>query len=169
MEVFDAVRTVLAVRNYSDRPVPDEVLDKILEAGRLSASAMNQQPWHFIVVKDRDRIAEIANHTPSGPYVPGAPVVVVVASEKGPLALSDCSRAIQAMILVAWSEGVGSNWVGFSGGLDGVRNVLGIPDNLDVIAVLPFGYPAQELGKGRKKRKERSEVVHREEFGRPWS
>ena len=53
MEVFEAIRTLLAVRQYEDRPVPESVLNSILEAGRLSASAMNKQPWHFVIVQDQ--------------------------------------------------------------------------------------------------------------------
>lgn len=167
MEVFDAVRTVLAVRDFSGEPVPEEVLDRILEAGRLSASAMNKQPWHFVVVRDPQRIAELAKNLPTGPYVASAPVAVVVVSEKGTLPVSDCSRAVQSMILAAWAEGVGSNWVGW-GKLPGVRRMLKIPDDLDILAVLPLGYPAKEVGKGKKKRKPRSEITHLEEFGRPY-
>ena len=84
------------------------------------------------------------------------------------MGLSDGSRAIQDMILVAWAEGIGSNWVGFSGMLEDVRRFLKIPGNLDVIAVVPFGYPAKRVGKGSKHRKARGEVVHAEEFGRPY-
>lgn len=168
MEVFDAVRTVLAVRGFADKPIADEVVDRILEAARITASAMNAQPWHFIVVRDPARIAELAGHIRTGPYVATAPVAVVVAVEKGSMGLSDGSRAIQDMVLVAWAEGIGSNWVGFSGILEDVRRFLKIPGNLDVIAVVPFGYPARQVGKGSKHRKARGEVVHAEEFGRPY-
>ena len=56
MDVFDAVRTVLAVRAYEDRPVPDDLVRRIVESGRLTASSMNRQPWHFIVVQDRENL-----------------------------------------------------------------------------------------------------------------
>ncbi len=168
MEVFDAVRTVLAVRGFEKTPVPDGVVDKILEAGRLTASAMNKQPWHFIVVKDDARLTELAGFIRSGPYVATAPLAVAVAVEKGPLALSDGSRAIQDMILTAWSEGVGSNWVGFQGMLGEVKRLLKVPDDLELLAVIPLGYPAKQVGRGNKQRKPRSEITHLEEFGRPY-
>jgi len=59
MDVFEAVRTILAVRRYQDRPVPEDVLGRIVEAGRLTASSMNMQPWHFIVVQDRDMLRQL--------------------------------------------------------------------------------------------------------------
>jgi nitroreductase len=165
MEVFDAIRTVLAVRAFEDKPVPDEIVDRIVEAGRLTASAMNKQPWHFIVVKDRARIEELGRAIPSGRYVSSAAFAVAVAIERSPLAISDGSRAIQDMVLTAWSEGVGSNWVGFIGMLDGVATTLKVPDDLQLLAVVPFGYPAKQVGKGKKERRTSADVVSLEEFG----
>lgn len=168
MEVFDAIRTVMAVRAFEDKPVPDELVDRILEAGRLTASAMNKQPWHFVVVKDRDRIARLGSSLRSGPYVSSAAFAVAVAVERSPLAISDGSRAIQDMILTAWSEGVGSNWVGFSGMLDEAGRTLKLPDDLELLAVIPFGYPAKRVGKGNKQRRSSADVVSLEEFGTPY-
>ncbi|HET8679874.1 MAG TPA: nitroreductase family protein, partial [bacterium] len=103
----------------------------------------------------------------SGPYVAQAPLAIVVAIEKTRFAVSDGSRAIQSMMLTAWSEGVGSNWVGFLG-MTQVKALLGIPEDLDLLAVLPFGYPAQPVGRGKKRRKPFSKVAHRERFGQPF-
>jgi nitroreductase len=167
VEVFDAVRTVLAVRAYQDRPVPADTVRRIVEAGRLTASAKNGQPWHFIVVENRNTIRELGRLAPTGPYVAQAPLAVVVAIEKTRFAVSDASRAIQSMILTAWSEGVGSNWVGFLN-LTDVKSLLGIPDELDVLAVVPFGYPALAYGRGKKQRKALPEVAHRERFRQPF-
>jgi nitroreductase len=152
MEVFDAIRTLLAVRRYQDRPVPEATVRRILQAGRLTGSAMNQQPWRFVVVRDRETLRRLGASAPTGPYVAQAPLAIAVAVAKSRFAVSDASRAIQSMLLAAWADGVGSNWVGF-GGLEDVRRLLGIPAALDVLAVLPFGYPADPVGQGRKQRK----------------
>ena len=72
------------------------------------------------------------------------------------------------MILTAWDEGVGSNWTGFRG-LDEARTVLGIPEDHDVVAVLPFGYPAEERRAGKKARKPIGEVASIERFGTPYT
>jgi len=167
MNVFEAIRTLLAVRQYEDRPIPEEVLGRILEAGRLSGSAMNAQPWHFVVVQDQEVLKRLAAAAPTGPYVAGANLAIVVAVDKTPYALSDTSRAIQNMLLAAWDEGVGGNWVGFSG-MDQINGLLGIPADLDVVAILPFGYPAQNIGEGKKKRKPLAEIAHREHWGEPF-
>ena len=84
------------------------------------------------------------------------------------IAVSDASRAIQDMILAAWAEGVGSNWAGFHH-LEPVKPLLGIPDEFDVLAIVPLGYPTQTLGKGAKKRKALGEVAHREQWGHPFA
>jgi nitroreductase len=168
MDVFEAVRTLLAVRSYQHTPVPDAVVQKIVEAGRMTASGMNAQPWHFIVVQNPDMLRQLAALAPTGPYIAQAPLAIVVAIDKSPLAVADSSRAIQSMMLTAWSEGVGSNWVGFHG-LETIKPLLNIPDELDVLAILPFGYPTQAVGQGKKQRKPLAEVAHRERFGQPFA
>ena len=166
--VFEAARTVLAVREFQDKPIPDEVLRHIVEAGHLSASASNMQPWHFVVVKERAELRELGGLVAHGPYIASAGAAIVVAIEKADhLAISDASRAIQSMILVAWGEGVGSNWSGFRE-LEGVRNRLGLPDKYEVLAVVPFGYPKRKIGLGKKKRKPLAEVASAERYGNPF-
>jgi nitroreductase len=168
MDVFESIRTILAVRRYQDRPVPEATVRRILEAGRLTGSAMNLQPWHFIVVQDRERLQQLGALASTGPYIAEAPLAIVVAIEPTRFAVSDASRAIQCMMLVAWADGVGSNWVGF-GGLDDVKRLLEVPAKLDVLAILPFGYPAQLVGRGRKQRKALAAIAHRERLGQPFA
>jgi len=166
-QVYEAVRTVLAVREYQDKQVPDDVLRRVVEAGHLTASASNRQPWHFVLVQDRGSLRELGRLVRTGPYIANAAAAVVVAVDKAVhLALSDASRAIQSMILTAWDDGVGSNWTGF-GGLEGVREKVGLPDTYDVVAVLPLGYPKRPTGKGKKNRRPFDEVVSLERFGTP--
>jgi len=167
MDAFEAVRTLLAVRSYQDKPVPDAVVRRIVEAGRLTGSGMNRQPWHFVVVRDREMLRRLGALASSGRYVAEAPLAVVVATDRSRFAVSDASRAIQSMLLAAWADGVGSNWVGF-GGLDAVKPLLDIPAALEVLAILPFGYPARAVGRGKKQRKALREVAHLERYGRPF-
>ena len=167
MDVFEAIRTLLAVRRYRDKPVPEEVLRRVLEAGRLSASAANKQPWHFVVVQDPDMLRQLGEAARSGPYISEAPLAIVVAIEPSRFAIGDAGRAIQNMLLTAWDAGVGGNWVG-SGG-PATKALLGIPEELDVVAILPLGYSASAIGQGQKTRKPLSEIVHRERWGQPFA
>ena len=166
-EVFDTVRTLMAVREYDARPIPDEVLRRVVEAAHLSASASNIQPWHFVLVRKRDDLRKLGSLVRTGPYIANAVAAVIVAYEKSAhkWGWSDASRAIQDMMVTAWSEGVGSNWAG-GGGLEGVRVEFGIPDVYDVLAVVPLGYPKRRIV-GKKKRKPFDQVVSAERFGTP--
>lgn len=167
METLKAVQTVLAVRQYQDKPIPSETVHRIVEAAHLTGSSMNRQPWHFIVVEDRTVLKKMSELAKTGPYIVQAPLAVAVVVEDSPYAVSDASRAIQSMMLAAWSEGVGSNWVGFFG-LEAVKPLLGIPAGLEIFAVVPFGYPVNTIGRGKKKRKPLAEIAHREKFGQPF-
>ena len=166
MDVVEAIRTLRAVRRYQAKLVPMETIGRIVEAGRLTGSAMNEQPWHFIVVENREMLRRLGALARSGPYIAEAPLAIVVAVEKTRFAVSDASRAIQSMLLTAWADGVGSNWVGF-GGLAEVKALLKVPAGLEVFAILPFGYPVGAVGRGKKKRKPVRVVAHREEYGQP--
>ncbi len=147
--------------------MPADVVRRIVEAGQLTGSSQNRQPWHFIIVDQREALRRLAALAPSGPYVAQAAFAIVVAIERTRFAVSDGSRAIQSMMLTAWSDGVGSNWVGF-GGLSEAKPLLGIPDDLDLLAIVPFGYPAKGGGKGKKRRKPLAEVAHRGRFDQPF-
>ncbi|HWC30841.1 MAG TPA: nitroreductase family protein [Dehalococcoidia bacterium] len=170
MDAFDAVRTVLAVRQFQDKPVPADVVQRVVDAAHLTASSRNGQPWHFVVIQNRETLKRLAPLARTGPYIADAQFAVAVAYDKeSPYGVSDTSRAIQSMVLTAWGDGVGSNWVGFDGTLKDVNAELGLPENLQLVGVVPFGYPVKKLGKGKKNRKPISEVVHRERYGAPWS
>ena len=169
MEVYEAVQTVLAVREFQSKLVDDSKIHRIIESARLTASSMNGQPWHFVVVQDRNTLRELGSLVSSGRYNVQAAFAIVVAIDKSsPFGISDASRAIQSMVLTAWSEGIGSNWTGWVG-MTEIASLLGIPETLDVIAVVPFGYPTQVRTMGRKRRKNLSEIAHRERFGQPFS
>jgi nitroreductase len=163
-EVFETIRTVLAVREYQDKELPRDVVRRIVDAAHLTASSANGQPWHFVLVRERERLRELGSLVRTGRYAADAGAAVIVAYEKDRgSGVSDASRAIQSMILTAWAEGVGSNWTGFGG----MEKRFGIPDSYDVLAVIPFGYPRRKLGLGRKNRKPFDQVVSSERFGTP--
>ncbi len=160
---------MLAVREYQDKDIPENVVRRIVDAAHLTASASNMQPWHFVVVRKGDTIREMAGLARTGPYMGPAKLAIVVAIEKeNPTAVSDASRAIQSMMLTAWADGVGSNWVGF-GGLERIAKLVGLPDTYQAVAVLPLGYPKRPVGKGKKNRKPLSDVASAERFGSPFA
>mgnify|MGYP000075878522 CR=1 FL=1 len=168
MDVFETVSTMLAVRSFQDKPIPETVLRKIVEAGRLTASARNRQPWSFIVIEDREHLRQLGSVAKTGPYIAEAAAAIVVTLDETKTAVSDGARAIQSMLLTAWSEGVGGNWVGPSGA-DDIRAMLGIPAERILLATIALGYPSHEIGKGEKDRKPLAGIAFRERYGEPFS
>lgn len=168
MEVFEAVRTVLAVRQFQAKPIPETIVQQIVEAARLTASSRNGQPWQFVVVQDPELLRQLGEIATTGHYIAQAPLAIVVGMEESPFDVSDASRAIQSMILTAWAQGVGSNWVGFQN-LPRVNGLLGIPQEIKILAIVPFGYPVAALGKGKKQRKPLGEIAHRDRWGQPFA
>ena len=168
MSVYDTIRTMLAVREYDARPIPEEIVQRIVEAGRLTGSSMNGQPWHFLVVQDRDTLRRMGELEAHGPYIAQAPLAIAIVLDDSRYAVSDASRAVQDMLLTAWDAGIGGNWVGF-GGMKEIKDLLGIPADRELLAILPFGYPAKAVGQGKKRRKPLAEVAYRERWGEPFA
>jgi nitroreductase len=148
MELMEAIRSRRSIRSYSDKAVEEEKLQRVLDAGRMAPSARNMQDWMFIVVRDsslRKRLAEAARNQE---FVGGAPVVIVACGTTdyvmtcGQLTYPiDAAIAIDHMTLAAVEEGLGTCWIGafFE---DKVKEILGIPRPIHVVALLPIGYPA---------------------------
>ncbi|HEX6387541.1 MAG TPA: nitroreductase family protein [Anaerolineae bacterium] len=167
MDVFEAVKTMLAVRSYRDESIPDEMVTRILEAGRLSASSQNKQHWDFIAVREPATLRRLGELARTGGYIAGASLAIAVVVPDRPVGYIDGARATQDMMLVAWEAGIGSNWVG-NVNTDAIKELLNIPADRMVLTVIPFGYPVEELGEGIKDRKPLSEVAHAERFGQPY-
>ena len=167
MDVFEAVKTMLAVRSYRDEPIPEEIVARILEAGRLTASSKNQQHWDFIAIREPQTLERLGQLARTGSYIAGAPLAIAVVVPEKPVGYMDGARAAQDMMLVAWEAGVGSNWVG-NVNTDAIKDLLNVPQDRMVLAIIPFGYPAEEIGQGIKDRKPLSAVAHTERFGRPY-
>ena len=138
MDTFLAIASRREVREYEPRPLPPEVEERILDAGRLSGSAKNRQPWRFDVVPGE----LLADHVYEPDNLRGSPfVVAVVIRGKGPTSF-DAGRAAQNMLLAAWNEGVGGSPNGVQAE-EPIRTALGLDEEERVAIVLSFGYPAK--------------------------
>ena len=142
MDTFLAVASRREVRDYAGRPIPVDAVQRILEAGRISGSSRNRQPWRFIVVESpslRERLAD-AVYAPAN--VRGAALVVVIANQgRGPTAF-DAGRAAQNMMLTAWNDHVGSCPNGMPDP-DAVAELFDLEEDERPTIVLTFGYPAR--------------------------
>lgn len=171
MDVYKTVKTRLTVRRFKPNPVPDEVVHRLLEAARWSPSSRNLQPWHLVVVRDRATLAELGRIATSGRFLADAPMAIAVAMDNADSPWLDAGRLLQQMELVAWAEGMGTCFVGLTLADQNkhAKELLGIPDSLDLITVLPFGYRTDDVkSTGRKRRKPMSEMAHVERFGQKY-
>jgi nitroreductase len=149
MKLFEERRSI---RKYGDRPVEDEKLQAVLEAARQAPSWANMQCWTFIVVKDqatREALAEALENNPSQKAIATAPVVIVACADPDKSGrrdgleyfMLDIGICFQQLILEAWNQGLGTCWIGWYNE-DKVRSVLGVPDNIRIVAMTPLGYAA---------------------------
>jgi nitroreductase len=143
MDVRLAITSRREVREYAPEPLPADVIERILDAGRLAGSSKNSQPWTFVVPDSRERTERLAGAVFVPSNVLGATLVVaVVVRGKGPVSF-DAGRAAQNMLLEAWNEGVGSTPNGVAD-QDGARAALDVVDEDEkIVIVLGFGYPAR--------------------------
>ena len=164
VDTITCIRTRREIREYLDKPIARECIDAILEAGRLAPSSKNSQPWHFVVIRDKETLRGISDLTPTGKHIAKAPMAIAIVMENAKLPEVDGARAGQNMVLAAWSLGIGSCWItNFYD--DGVKELLGVPQRMKLVTVLPFGYPSEPSTTRKKIRKPMSEIVHYEKFG----
>ena len=168
MDVYHCIRNRVAVKSFKPDPIPESVIRKVLRAGRWAPSQRNRQPWHLIVIRDRGTLNQLSSLTSSGPYIAEAPLAIAVVMDNARMPQFEAGRLIENMLLVAWSEGVGTSMVG---GFDHerVKELLGIPQSMEFITAMPYGYPAESAAAGGKRRKPLAETTHKERFGQYWS
>lgn len=173
MEVSEAIRLRRSVRAYDSRPVPEDVLTEVLEAGRIAPSAMNYQPWHFIVVRDPDKRKALTDGR-YAKFLTQSPVVIVGLGDKKVSPtwhVVDTTIALQQMVIAATSKGLGTCWIG-SFYEDKVRAALEIPERYTVVAMIAMGYPKEKvdlmavLARSRS-RKDMDKIVSHDGFARP--
>jgi nitroreductase len=147
METWRAINSVRVVRQFSERPLTTEHLDRILNAGRRAGSSKNEQVWAFIVVRDRAHLRELAEVGRYAGHLAGAAAAIALvtpdpsASPKGYSLMWDLGRAAQNMVLAAWELGIGSVPATVYD-FDLARRLLGLPAERRCDFLLSFGYPA---------------------------
>ena len=152
MNTEEAIFTRRSIRKYQDRPVEEEKIEKLLRAAMAAPSAMNQQPWEFYVVTDKEKIKELAGSSPFAACVGKAPLAIVVCQKLGfsPAAQFkdvDCSIASENLWLMATELGLGAVWIGTAPAesrAERVGKILDLPKSLKAFSLFAIGYPAEK-------------------------
>jgi nitroreductase len=195
-DLFSVIRTLRAHRTFADAPVPDEMVERVLEVATYAPSAENTQPWVFVVVRDVDaraRIGELTRRQWEGGGrdhsiprlsptmfadvergamggIAGAPVVIVVGGDTSrcnPAVLeASIFPAIQNLLLAAHALGLGSALTTLTTSAKELRDLLALPDHVRPLAVVPLGWPAKQRRPPR--RAPAAEKTFRERYGEPW-
>jgi nitroreductase len=171
MDLFDVIKTRRSVRSFSDAPVSDDLIRKLLEAAMLAPSAGNQQPWHFVIVREPLRLSAVPDFHPYCKMIADASVAIVVCGDpvgkKWPdFWVQDCSAAVQNLLLAARAEGLGSVWTGvypIEERMQGCRELFMIPPHILPFAIIPLGWPREE-NCFKEFDRFKAELVHHEYF-----
>jgi nitroreductase len=144
MNVLEAIRTRRAVRLFAEQPVPDDVIEAILDAGRRSQSSKNTQPWRFVVVQNRDTLQALSRMGDYAGHLAGAAfAVVLIGLREDRSNHFDLGQAAALLQLAAWDVGVGS-CIATIYTPDKAKELLGIPAEMTCYTAISFGYPSPE-------------------------
>jgi nitroreductase len=164
MDALEALRTRRSCRRFAARDVPRDLVEKVVDAGRLAATARNDQPWEFVVVTDPAARREIAGMTDYGPFIADSPVCIAVLCTDTKYYLEDGSAATQNILLAAHALGLGACWVAGDKKpyAPKIAGLLGAPEGIRLVALVALGWPEGKLPTPPKRTL--PEVLHWEKF-----
>jgi len=163
MDALEALKTRRSIRSFKTDPVSEDLIVQIADCGRLAASAINIQPWEFVVVTDPRRRKEIAATTDHGPFIAEAPVCILVFCRNTQYFLEDGSAATQNMLVAARALGLGSCWVAGDKKpyASVLRQLVGAPEDYKLISVVALGYAMESPSPSKRPL---NQVLHWENF-----
>lgn len=153
MEFMEVVSTRRSIRSFQEKTVSDELLENVVRAGMMAPSAGNQQPWEFVIIREKERLAKIPGFHPYAKMAENAPAAIVLCGAPEGIKYptfwpQDCSAAAQNMLLAARDCGLGSVWAGIypeESRMKGFRELCGIPQEVVPFALIVLGWPNQEF------------------------
>ena len=153
MDVLEAIHTRRSIRKYQNKPVPEELIKEILAAAMSAPSAGNEQPWHFVIITDRQILDKVPNINPYAAMAKKAPAAILVCGDLGLEKfpgnwLLDCAAAVQNLLLAAHARGLGAVWTGIypdKDRMEGFRRLFDLPEGVFPHTLVPLGYPAQKF------------------------
>ncbi|MCX8056852.1 MAG: nitroreductase family protein [Ignavibacteria bacterium] len=149
MELWEAILTRRSIRKFKSQIIPEELIEKILRAGMQAPSARNKQPWHFVVIRNREMLNKISEVHPYAYMLKEAPLGILICGDTNiettiEYIVQDCSAATQNMLLAAHGFGLGAVWLGIyprEQRITALKELLQIPNHIIPIAMIAVGYP----------------------------
>jgi len=174
MDVFEAIKSRRSIRAFTEDPVSEEEVEKLIEAARSAPSAGNIQPWEFVVVREPERKKGLCEAALDQTFIEEAPVLIVVCANvwrsgqgygsRGVnlYSLQDTAAATQNMLLAATALGLATCWVG-AFQEEQARKILNIPDGVRPVAIIPIGHAAEKPSP--RSRRQLDRIIHHETYG----
>jgi nitroreductase len=158
METIEAILTRRSIRKYTNQPVADDLVRQLLTAAMYAPSARNEQPWHFVVIRDHKILDEVPSFHPHARMLHEASVAILVCGDKEKenypgYWVVDCSAATENILLAAHGLGLGAVWVGIyprTERMEGVRKLIGLPERILPLALVSVGYPAEKVAQPQR-------------------
>jgi len=153
---MDAIEVILSrrsIRKYKKKAVPKKLIDELLNAAMHAPSACNEQPWHFVIINNREVLNEVPKYHPHSYMIREAPVAIVVcvdlnlAEEDKVWWVQDCSAAAENILIAAQAKGLGAVWLGVypkDDRVKGIQGLLALPQNIIPLCIIPIGYPDEK-------------------------
>ncbi|HOV22478.1 MAG TPA: nitroreductase family protein [bacterium] len=162
-EIIKILKERRSIRKYQKKEVPEDIIKEIIDCARFAPTAVNVQPWEFIVVKEEKRRNEIANITDYGKFIADAPVCVAVFCKDTKYYLEDGSAATTYILLAAKGFGLGSCWIAGDKKhyAEKIREYLEVPTGYKLVSLISIGYPAESP---KKEKRPLNEVLHKEKW-----
>ena len=160
MDTFEAIKNRRSIRDYSDKPIPKDLLEQIIDATRFAPTARGVEPWHFVVITKADMLKKVADATDHGKFIGKASACVAVFCEDTKYYLEDGCAAIQTILLAATALGIGSCWVAGDKKpyCEKIKEILNVPASYKLVGLVPLGYPKSKDAFFVAKRKEVQEI-----------
>lgn len=152
MDAIEAIVSRRSIRKYKKKAVPEKLIDELLNAAMHAPSACNEQPWHFVIINNREILNEVPKYHSHSSMVREALVAIVVCAdlnlteEDGAWWVQDCSAATENILIAAQAKGLGAVWLGVypkDDRVKGIQSLLALPQNIIPLCVIPIGYPAE--------------------------
>jgi nitroreductase len=143
---IEVLRSRRSIRAYTNQPVDRRTIEEIVDCARLAPTAMNEQPWDFVVLTAREDLCGLPIMMGHAEFIANAAFAILVLARSGSCALEDCCAATENLLIAAAAHGIGSCWVAGHGQpyAPAVAKAFGAPADRRLIAVVSFGYPAED-------------------------